>query len=388
VHVPVILRSEATKNLLPAKGPGILFIGALLLLVGPPPAPAATIPLDTANGSPPFVRARVHGSSFWFLLDTGSPSSFGRRQAEALELHDGSSQRGIAIDLPGLTVTMPSLPFADLDARQIALGHKLDGVLGTEFFARFVATFDFEGKTLTLESPKTRRAAGRGRAFPLIVEAGRPYVSARVTPRGGKPVDGNFLIDTADDAAVTFFSPFAEHHHLAGPPPPVPAGSSGAMQAVLRGEALKLGGESLREPILAISASTSGFSDTRHAGLLGMDVLRRFKVTLDPARKRLLLEKNAAFPEPFDYDASGLRLQPQGADLTTLEVRRVRPGSPGAEAGIRAGDVILAVDGRPIAEITPFGVRRLFRKDGKEYVLSILHEGAIRKMQLRCRRQI
>jgi C-terminal processing protease CtpA/Prc len=210
-----------------------------------------------------------------------------------------------------------------------------------------------------------------------------------VTPRGGKPVDGNFLIDTADDAAVTFFSSFAEQHHLAGPPPPAPAGSSGAMQAVLRGEALKLGGESLREPILVLSASTSGlFSDKSHAGLLGMDVLRRFKLTLDPARKRLILEKNAAFPEPFDYDASGLHVQSQGADLTTLEVRRVRPGSPGAEAGILAGDVILAVDGRPIAEITPFGVRRLFRKDGKQYALSILREGAIRKLQLRCRRQI
>ena len=210
-----------------------------------------------------------------------------------------------------------------------------------------------------------------------------------MTPRGGKPVDGNFLIDTADDSAVTFFSSYAEQHHLAGPPPPAPAGSSGTMQAVLRGEALKLGGESLREPILMLSASTTGlYSDKSHAGLLGMDVLRRFKLTLDPARKRLLLEKNAAFPEPFDYDASGLHVQPQGADLTTLEVRRVRPGSPGAEAGILAGDVILAVDGRPIAEITPFGVRRLFRKAGKDYALSILREGAIRKLQLRCRRQI
>jgi membrane-associated protease RseP (regulator of RpoE activity) len=210
-----------------------------------------------------------------------------------------------------------------------------------------------------------------------------------VTPRGGKPVDGTFLIDTADDAAVTFFSSFASRHHLAGPPPPAPAGSGGAMQAVLRGETLKVGGESLREPIITLSASTSGlFSDTRHAGLIGMDVLRRFRLTLDPSRKRLLLQKNAAFPEPFDYDASGLHVQPQGADLTTLEVRRVRPGSPGAEAGILAGDVILAVDGRPIGEITPLGVRRLFRKDGKEYALSILREGAIRKLQLRCRRQI
>jgi hypothetical protein len=381
-------KPAATKNLWIV----VLVASALIAARAPSlgaPAAAATIPIDTDNGGPPFVRARVHGTSFWFLLDTGSPSSFGLKQAQALKLPAASPQRGIAVELPGLTVTLPSLPFADLDPRQLALGHKLDGVLGTEFFARFVATFDFEKKTLALESLKTHRPAGRGRALPLLVENGLPYVSARVTPRGGKPVDGNFLIDTADDAAVTFSSSFAQRHHLAGPPPPAPAGSSGAMQAVLRGEALKLGGESLREPILVIAAATSdASSDTRHAGLLGMDVLRRFKLTLDPARKRLLLEKNAAFPEPFEYDASGLHVQPQGADLTTLEVRRVRPGSPGAEAGVLAGDVILAVDGRPIAEITPFGVRRLFRKAGKEYALSILRQGAIRKLQLRCRRQI
>jgi C-terminal processing protease CtpA/Prc len=161
------------------------------------------------------------------------------------------------------------------------------------------------------------------------------------------------------------------------------------MQAVMRGETLELGSETLREPIIAVSAATSGgLSDARHAGLLGMDVLRRFRLTLDPSRKRLLLEKNAAFPEPFDYDASGLRVQPQGADLTTLEVRSVRPGSPGAQAGLRAGDVILAIDGHPVGEITPHGVRRLFRRDGKEYALSILRERAIRKLQLHCRRQI
>jgi C-terminal processing protease CtpA/Prc len=119
-----------------------------------------------------------------------------------------------------------------------------------------------------------------------------------------------------------------------------------------------------------------------------MDVLRRFNVTLDYSRKRVLLEKNAAFTSTFDYDASGLRFAPQGEDLTTLEVRRVLPRSPGAEAGFEPGDVILAVDGRPVGEITPQGVRRLFQKDGQQYALSILRRGEIRKLQLKCRRLI
>jgi PDZ domain len=355
----------------------------------PAPPPAATIPLDGDAASPPFVRAKVRGASFWFLLDTASPSSFGRKQALGLGLPEGSSVNDLAIELPGITFTMRTLALADLEPRQIALGHRLDGVLGSEFFARFVVTLDFQARTLTLRDPKTFRSAGKGRALPLTIENGLFYVDAKVTPRGHETLAGKFLVDTAAEGAVTLFSPLVRQHHLLGPPPTAPAGSGGTLQGVTRGETLDLKGLLLREPVILLSGSTSGIlSDSSHAGLLGMEVLRRFQVTLDASRKRLSLEKSAAFSEPFEYDASGLRVQPQGADLTTLEIRRVMPGSPGAQAGLQTGDVILAVDGRPVGEITPHGVRRLFQKDEKEYGLSILRRGEIRQVRLKCRRLI
>jgi hypothetical protein len=355
----------------------------------PSPLASPTIPLDTDGGSPPFVRGRVQGTPFWFLLDTASPSSFGRKQSQRLGLPDGPTLGEVAIDLPGVTVTMASFAVADLDARQIALGHRLDGVLGSEFFARFVVTLDFQAGTLTLSDAKNPRLRGKGPTLPLEIEGGRLYVEAKLTPRGRATLSGKFLVDTAAEGAVTLFSSFVREHRLLPPPPTAPAGSGGTMQGIIRGETLEIGGHVLREPVITLSGASSGIlSDPGHAGLLGMDVLRRFRVTLDGARGRILLEKSSAFADPFDYDASGLLVQPQGADLTTLEVRRVTPGSAGAQAGIEAGDVILAVDGRPVGEITPRGVRRLFRMDGKQYALSILRRGEIRKLQLRCRRQI
>jgi hypothetical protein len=363
------------------------------MLAAPAPTPsppeAGTIPLDTDGGSSPFVRGRVQGTPFWFLLDTASPSSFGRKQAQRLGLPDGPTLGELAIDLPGVTVTMASLAVADLDARQIALGHRLDGVLGSEFFARFVVTLDFQAGTLTLRDAKNSRFRGKGPILPLEIEGGRPYVDAKVTPRGRDTLGGKFLVDTAAEGAVTLFFPFVREHRLLPPPPTAPAGSGGTMQGIIRGETLEIGGQVLREPVITLSGASNGIlSDPGHAGLLGMDVLRRFRVTLDGVRGRILLEKSSAFADPFDYDASGLLVQPMGADLTTIEVRRVTPGSAGAQASIEAGDVILAVDGRPVGEITPRGVRRLFRMDGKQYALSILRRGAIRKLQLRCRRQI
>ncbi len=350
---------------------------------------SAAIPLDTEGTSPPFVRGRVQGVAFWFLLDTASPSSFGRKQSQGLGLPDGPTLPDLAIELPGATVVMRSLAVADLDPRQIALGHKLDGVLGSDFFARFVVTLDFQAKTLRLSDPKNFRPPRGERVVPLAIEEGRPFIDAKVTPRDRETLAGKFLVDTAAEGAATLFSPFVREHRLLGPPPTAPAGPGVAVQGVVRGEALELAGERLSEPILVLSGSSQGIlADPRHAGLLGMDVLRRFRVTLDVSRGRMFLERSSAFAEPFDYDASGLLVQPQGADLTTLEVRRVRPGSAGAQAGVEEGDAILAVDGRPVGEITPHGVRRLFQQDGKRYALSILRKGAIRKLEIRCRRQI
>jgi hypothetical protein len=368
---------------------GILALAASVLLALPAPTrpPAAVIPIDTGGFGPPFVRAKVKGASFWFLLDTASPSAFGQRQALAIDLAVEKSD--IPIELPGITFTMRSVPIVDLVPRQIALGHKLDGVLGSEFFARFLVTVDFQRNTLTISDSRTVRHAGRARSLPIVIEGGLPYADAALTVRGPGTLNGKFLLDTASDGAVTLYSPFVRERGLAGPPPTLPAGATGEMQAVSRGESLALGGFLLRDPLVVLSVSESGaLADAGHAGLVGMDVLRRFTVTLDYARKRVLLEKNAAFKSSFDYDASGLRVQPQGQDLTTLEVRRVIPRSPAAEAGFEPGDVILAVDGRPVGEITPQGVRRLFQKDGAQYALSILRRGQIRKLQLKCRRVI
>jgi hypothetical protein len=347
--------------------------------------PAAVIPIDTGGFGPPFVRAKVKGTSFWLLLDTASPSAFGQRQAMAIDLPVEKSD--IPIELPGITFTMRSVPIADLGPRQIALGHKLDGVLGSEFFARFLVKLDFQRNTLTVSDSRTVRRAGSGRFLPIAIEGGLPYAAADLAVRG--PTPNGVAADTASDGAVTLYSPFVRERGLAGPPPTQPAGATGEMQGVTRGQSLDLGGFLLRDPLVVLSVSESGaLADPGHAGLIGMEVLRRFTVTLDYQRKRVLLEKNAAFKASFDYDASGLRVQPQGQDLTTLEVRRVVPRSPGAEAGFEPGDVLLSVDGRPVGEITPPGVRRLFQKDGAQYTLSILRRGQIRKLQLKCRRAI
>ena len=85
---------------------------------------------------------------------------------------------------------------------------------------------------------------------------------------------------------------------------------------------------------------------------MGGDILRRFKVIFDYTRKRMILEPNSQFDESFEYDMSGISLTAEGRDYKILRVGRVFEDTPAAEAGLRDGDQILAVDGKPSSELT------------------------------------
>jgi C-terminal processing protease CtpA/Prc len=99
---------------------------------------------------------------------------------------------------------------------------------------------------------------------------------------------------------------------------------------------------------------------------------------LDYPEARLLLEPNAGFGEPFDFDMSGLYL----AGDERIDVLHVVDGSAVAEAGVRAGDRVLT--DRPHEEL-----RRALRSEpGAEHVLELERDGRRFTASFRVRRMI
>jgi serine protease Do len=72
---------------------------------------------------------------------------------------------------------------------------------------------------------------------------------------------------------------------------------------------------------------------------------------------------------------SGLSLVAKGVNLKSFEVVQVQPGTPAADAGIKPGDVIAAVDDEAAADLTLAAIRVLFRQIGHEYKLLIDRNG-------------
>jgi len=82
-------------------------------------------------------------------------------------------------------------------------------------------------------------------------------------------------------------------------------------------------------------------------------------------------EVNQGLAESFGLDA------PRGALVSSVE-----PGSPADRAGIKAGDVILSMNGKPIARIGDLTARVAERKPGEQATLGLWRSGAERSIEL------
>ena len=69
-------------------------------------------------------------------------------------------------------------------------------------------------------------------------------------------------------------------------------------------------------------------------------------------------------------------------------VLTVNGGSPAAEAGIEAGDVIQAIEGRSAGALTLADIRQWFRQEGRSYTIRIQRGEIVSERRVTTRRMI
>ncbi len=102
----------------------------------------------------------------------------------------------------------------------------------------------------------------------------------------------------------------------------------------------------------------------------------------------MILEPNRHFSAPDEYDMSGMLIIAEGNDFKTLKVRHLIEDSPATAAGLREGDVIAAVNGILASKLSLEQVRRMFKKDGQSYLLSIKRGDERMQIRIKLRRLI
>ncbi len=359
------------------------------------------------------VRARVNGSEpLWFAVDSAGGSGFivDTRTARALRLEPfehGSSTgagketvaisfaRGARIELPGLALDPPRVALISLRPLEPFSGRVLNGILGFGLFADHIVEVDYAARRLNLYSPAGWSPSPKSVAVPLEVSNDHIYVEANLVMPGHGALTGRFMVDTGAPAATLVLNtPFVLRHGLRAAAGTeyvdrsLPGLGGETSQILSRASEVVLGGLRIPEVTLTLSQDEAGtLASSRFDGIVGGELLRRFTAVFDVPGRRLLLEPNAAFGEPYEHTMTGLGLTAEGEDFRIIRTHRVIRGSPADMAGIREGDQIRAIDGVPSSQMTLDQIYRLFKsREGRTLILSTVRGGQKRKARLTLRR--
>lgn len=268
---------------------------------------------------------------------------------------------------------------------------KFDGIIGYDFINEFVVEIDYVNRKMNLYDPRSYKYSGSGEVIPITLPR-KPFVRVAVRLPGREPVEGPFEIDTGADGTMTIYRPFIEKHKLdealGGTLQGTAAGAGGEQEFQLaRVPGLQIGSIKIENPLVGFAQKREeAEASEENAGLIGGEILRRFKLILDYSRKQLILEPNAGLADAYETDMSGLTVGTDARDCKLLKVEGVGKGTPAAEAGMIAGDIITSIDGKPMQSFTDAEMERLFSQDGREMLLGIRRGKRVLTVKIKLRR--
>jgi len=245
------------------------------------------------------VPVRINGSRvLWFVVDTGARHTvIDSAVARELKLPIASVDRmtgagkgsvqmlhakNLDVSVGAATLHVADPWIIDLNAPPVS-GAREDGLIGADFFAKYVVEIDPAKHTIVFYPKQNFRHAGRGARLPLYFIDNRMFVNMRLALSNGVSVKRRVRVDTGSNDAVSDNIVRQSPQHLK------------SVQGVGLGKPyVDYSGVIDRVQIgpFAIRHSWGASNDNP---AVGMEILRRFTLTFDTGRNSLYLEPNSHF---------------------------------------------------------------------------------------------
>lgn len=247
------------------------------------------------------------------------------------------------VELGGLTRLGGGLAVAEWAGAATGADAPADLLVGLDLLGGAALDIDYPARRFRLLP--SGRLSFTGVTAPLSAVRGVLETEAKLGARRLRPM----VVDTGDGSAVTVTR---AAWAAAGPAGArvTTAVSFGLAGPTMTGLAVVPG---FRVGALAVGPTEvrieprGGFSEAAGvAGRIGTGLLGRYRVLLDAGAGRMVLRPGPLAGRPPPRSTSGLLL---GVGPDRLRVLHVMRGGPAAASGWREGDLICAVDGRPVA---------------------------------------
>ncbi len=343
-----------------------------------------TVPFQLINNHI-YANVAVNGRGpLLFIFDTGGQNLLMPDTAKMLgakvegQMAGGGAGEGV-IDM-GLTkisslsigkATISDQPFivTPFYTRDIE-GIDETGMVGFQTFRRFVTRIDYGNHTVSLIDPKTFNPADAGTAIPFVFDGDNPEVDGAF-----EGIPGKFDIDTGSRAELTLTKPFVEQYGLHAKHPGCVDAVDGwgvggpSRSCVTRGAMLTVGSIQVPNVVTAFATQSKGaFSAASYQGNIGTGFLKRFVVTFDYGRSIMYLKPVARTSDDIGtYDRAGMWIN---GSANGFKIVDVTAHAPAEEAGLKVGDQITAVNGKPAASIPVYDLRKMLRTEAAGTVVS------------------
>ena len=365
-----------------------------------------TLPMELDADGHIYLQATLEGKGpFWFCLDSGVEGSLltsAMAKQLGLRAEGAVAMKGVGAATESascLTVHRAQIHGAWMEGLTFAVspavarigevhGEPCAGIFGSDLLQRFVVRLDYAAHRLSLFPREGWRYGGRGTAVPFFFRGQMPQVEGALDG-----LQGTFAIDTGSGGTLDVYAPFVAAHALiakAGLTYPNPAGDGGfggrEQSRKARFRTLRLGGASMTRPIVGLSLMSQGaFASQSGLGNVGAGFFKRFTVTFDYSRQKIYFEPNANHDAPDRFGNThglrGLEGDQDGFRITDL----LQP-SPLSEAGIKVGDVIVAINRKSGKDLTPAVLgEALGAPVGTSLKMDIRAEGKVRQVTLTLR---
>ena len=381
------------------------------------------------------VPIEINGAKLSFILDSGvkKPILFNLSDQDSIQLNNVSeiSIRGLGTGKPikalrssGNTFKLKNIVNKDQQVYVVldksmnfspSLGMPVHGIIGYDLFRDFVVDINYKAHAARFFDPQhyVPKESKKLETLPLSVIDGKAYVDGQVTTEEDSEVPVKLLVDTGSGDALWLFKDIEKG--LGIPRKNFDEYLGKGLNGDIFGKrtkikSIKIGNFTL-EDVKAAFPDMESFGAIKNLGdrngSVGGEILKRFDIVFNYPKNQITLRKNGNFHSPFHYNISGIEVQHNGVryiaekireskavssnpnnsfgnvqlmmeDITRLSlvpeivVSGIRAGSPAEEAGLREGDIILAINGKPIHRYKLQQVVRLLNeKEGKRIQLLI-----------------
>jgi len=272
-------------------------------------------------------------------------------------------------------------------------GLKIQGILGGNFLKKYVVELDYKKKKLIIHHPSFFKPNKKYNEIPLDINNEKPFVKSNLVFQNLDTLNESILLIDSG-AGVTLMLESGENEEITIPENAVPGNIGTGLGGDLIGyfgmlPEFSFGKYKLKNiptNFQVIENDSIKQNLFQRNGLIGNQILDRFKVIIDYRRDKLYLHPNKRLNKPFKFDKSGIAVIASGLNLGKYLIQSVMRYSPAGEAGLKPGDQILSLNYIPSNLLSIIGItNKLKRREGKKIRMVIKRDGVKQVVRFKLR---